>query len=167
MRRPQYGEGFWFAIPLLTSGFGTGLIVRGSRRTKVLFAYFFGPRVDVPPSPEDLIGFEHEDAVLRARTGDSGLYRGEWPIIKNSEPSWSRQRWPMPPVCMHSEFEETAWEITYSDDDPMVPVSQRPISVAECEQLPPDSILGARIIEWRLTELLDPEAFVKIKPFLD
>jgi hypothetical protein len=68
---------------------------------------------------------------------------------------------------MRSEFDDAAWEITYSDDDPGITVVQRPIDVVDCEQLAPDSILGSRIIEWRLSEELDPDGFAEIEPYLD
>lgn len=61
----NYVEGSWVAVPLKgeLGGYGVGLIARVGRG-HTLLGYFFGPRYENPPHPQDLMGLRAEQALL-------------------------------------------------------------------------------------------------------
>lgn len=117
MRKVVYREGTVFLVPLRSGDFARGLVARASKRGKIIFGCFWGPRItkqsDV--SFDDLLP---STCVLKCRFGDLGLINRSWPIL-GQIPNWERDSWPMP------EFESRNVEAggkklisKYDDRDP-------------------------------------------------
>jgi Immunity protein 26 len=152
-RRPAYGEGDWFAVPLRDHGYAVGIIAR-QNRDGILFGYFFGPRRDGVPPLTELGGYQPGDAILLARFGDLGLLNGEWTLI-GGLPGWSRSAWPMPPFARIDSIDKAiAYKTIYSDDDPGVDLSETVCDPTEAICYPQDSLSGYGAIEIRLTKLI-------------
>ncbi len=71
-----YSEGCVFLVPLREGGYARGVVARAAPQGKVLFGYFFGPRIDSVGkiALEDLVP---GNEVLRVRFGDLGLIEGK------------------------------------------------------------------------------------------
>lgn len=149
----SYKEGDWFAVPLRSGGYAMGLVARARKRGKVLFGYFFGPRLDRPARLDDVARFGPRDAVFIGRFGDLSLMTGEWLIVGQAG-VWNRAAWPMPPLVRVDLVSGKPWKIHYSEDDPSVSVSEAPSEEAERDALPQDGLWGAGAVEIRLTKLL-------------
>lgn len=147
-----YKEGTWFAVPLRTSGFATGVVARSSPDGGVLLGYFFGPRRAKVPPVHELPGQTYDRAVLVARFGDVGLIEGSWPIIGHSV-EWRRAAWPMPEFMRTDLLTGKIWRARYDDDDPSELVAERPLSVPD-SSLERDRMCGAGSIEIQLDRLL-------------
>jgi hypothetical protein len=83
---------------------------------KILFGYFFGPKIFHLPIESDVEGLDSIMAVLTCRFGDLGLYGGEWPIICHSS-HWERNLWPLPEFVRVDVISGKAKLIRYSEDD--------------------------------------------------
>ncbi len=157
-RRPCYGEGDWFAIPLRDDmGYATGLIARG-KKGKILFGYFFGPARGAVPTIEQVMDYRPDDAVLLAMFGDLGLYEGEWPIIGRIEP-WDRAAWPLPAFVRVDSINPAHSEmVVHSDDDLDLSgiIESTRCDAREMTHLPVERLCGSGSIEIQLTELLRP-----------
>jgi hypothetical protein len=148
-----YQEGDWFAVPLPSGGFASGIVARTTTRGRVLLGYFFGPRRPGPGTVDDLNDPSAERAILVARFGDMSLIRGEWPILGRSQ-DWERDEWPMPAFVNRDPLSGRAWRIEYADDDPNALINRTPIAVAETAGLEVDRVCGAGSIEMQLDQLL-------------
>lgn len=155
MTKLPYREGDWFAVPLGGGDHATGVIARLHRRGRLLIGYFFGPRLQRLPTPEELDRHHPESAVLVARFGDLYLIEGKWPNLGRTE-GWKRERWPMPTFCRFVEVDGTAWRVHYSDDDELAVQREDRISIEACRKLPEDSAFGAGAIEATLNQRLAP-----------
>jgi hypothetical protein len=148
-----YREGDWFAVPLPSGGFATGIVARTTKKGRVLLGYFFGPRHLVPPRLEDLEGQSADGAILVAKFGDLSLIRGEWPVLGRCH-GWIRGEWPMPMFINRDPLSGKAWRVEYADDDPNKLVDRTPIDPAEGKELETDRLCGAGSIETQLDRLL-------------
>lgn len=145
-------EGTLFAVPLSGGGFALGLLARIGTRSGIGFGYFFGPRLDhLPPEPA---GRHPRESVFCCRLSDAGLEDGDWPVL-GIDPQWSRDKWPMPPLCSTGGPQGPAYLVEYSDDDPSREVSLVPIAVEEREGLPSADMWGHLAVAQRLSRLLD------------
>jgi hypothetical protein len=116
-RRIRYKEGQWFAVPLTTSGYAIGILVRGSSQTQGGLGYFFGPKFETVPTESDVERLYSEDAILIRWFSDLGITRGEWPLIQ-TERMFQRSEWPVPQFGSIDLIDETqGWLVTYSQDD--------------------------------------------------
>lgn len=149
----SYCEGTWFAVPLRTTGYGTGVVARCDGEGIVL-GYFFGPKALCLPSFAEVCQLSPEQAVLIRRFGDLGLLQGEWPIIGH-DPQWDRQRWPLPRFGRIALDGQWAVAVQYDEEDIGSIVKEQPISVEEAQTLPDDGLSGYGAIEIRLTKLLE------------
>lgn len=148
-----YSEGTWFAVPLRDGGYAVGVVSRMAPRGRVLVGHFFGPRRDALPLLEDVRALRPEDRVLVQRFGDLYLVEEKWPILGRDD-RWQREQWPMPVFGRVVDVDGTAWRVEYQDDNPnSIPMETR-TSPAEAEGLPNDALLGAGVVEARLTERL-------------
>jgi hypothetical protein len=145
-----YTEGSVFVVPLRDGGYARGVVARATKRGKVLFGYFFGPKFpslravtthDIDPSR----------AILCIRFGDLGLIKGVWPIVGNVI-SWDRSKWPMIAFIRREEISKRAWLVHYSDNDPTIIDSEIPTDFDA--NLPRDSMAGYGAVEIRMTKLL-------------
>ena len=148
----NYAEGTWFAVPLLSGGFGVGVVARTTSKGRVILVYLFGPKRESVPALSEVIGLDPMVAVKVARIGDLNLINGEWPILGRS-PSWQRSRWPMPQFVRSDELSRRAWIVFYSDDDPNRDIREEPVPYGT-SALGRNSVIGAGGVEIVLTDLL-------------
>jgi len=147
-----YREGTWFAVPLRSGGFGTGIIARSTRFGRVVFGYFFGPRLNEPALLADVATLRPERAALVVRFGDLALIEGAWPIIGES-PSWRREEWPMPDFVRHEELSGRSWRERYDDKNPNKLLSSEPV-VSSDPTLEPNRMCGAGAVAILLSRLI-------------
>jgi len=152
-RRLPYTEGDWFAVPLKDYGFALGVIARASKRGKVVFGYFFGPKHPSLPALSDVEHLVSRDAIMSGRFGDLGLYDGSWKIL-GKRSIWDRNEWPMPRFCRREELTKKLFVVEYDDQDPLLRKSEKLTSDTECKDLLPDGVDGAGAVEIGLTHLL-------------
>jgi hypothetical protein len=151
--KQSYQEGSWFAIPLLSGGYGVGLAARLAPGSKIMLAYLFGQRHAVLPHLDALEGLGPQHAVKIIRVGDMALASGHWPVLGGTL-DWNPADWPMPQFLRRSEARRWAWRVTYSETDPSR--SEREESVPyDTDGLEPDSLYGYGSTELLLTRLLE------------
>ena len=145
-----YSEGTVFTVPLRNGGYARGVVARAAPEGRVLFGYFFGPKLN---SPENAVtdDLKPEDAILSVIFGDLGLINGEWNII-GAVSKWDRNLWPMPDFVRRDPIMKRAWRVRYSDSDPSQLEGEEP--VAFDTNLPPNISSGYGAVELKLTKLL-------------
>ena len=148
-----YSEGTAFLVPLKNGGFARGVIARSGKKGKVLFGYFFGPRL-VSLENITIKDLKPEQAIARIMFGDLGLINGEWKIMGKIE-NWDRLRWPMPDFSTGAPHPKTGkvWLIRYSDDD--LPKVIKSALIDPDKNLPTDSLYGYGAVEIHLNKLLE------------
>jgi hypothetical protein len=114
-RKPlPYREGSLFLVPLKDGGFARGIVTRATRYGRVIYGYFFGPRIQ---SAEEATfdDIRPDNFHMRAKFGDLGLYDGSWKVM-GMLPNWNREEWPMPDRMTRSN----GWFylVRYSDTNP-------------------------------------------------
>lgn len=149
----KYREGEWFVVPL-QSGFGVGLVVRASKRGKVVFGCFFGPRRPTQPRLEELEQLRPSDTILVSRLGDLALQQGRWATL-GVAPSWERSSWRMPAFATKDPITGRLAKRVYSDDDPNLLVGEEAVTSEEARNLPTDGVLGAGAVATVLDALLE------------
>lgn len=144
-------------MPLRSGGHAAGVVARSTRYGRVIGCYFFGPRLDIVPSLEELGKLKPQDVLCILRIGDLHLIDGKWQIHGRS-PSWKREEWPLPQYIRREEFTNRAFRVYYSDKDPNQVIRETPIS-REDATLQTDSMFGAGAAEGWVDMLLlaDPE----------
>jgi Immunity protein 26 len=147
-----YSEGSLFLVPLRDMGYARGVVGRATKTGKVVFGFFFGPRLSSPSATteDELLP---NRAILCARFGDLGLINGKWPIhSKVSE--WNRSEWSMPEFVRQEPISNRAWRVKYRDDDPR---KIEDVSTTDFDaKLEPDRMCGHGAVEILLTKLLRP-----------
>jgi hypothetical protein len=125
-------------------------VARTSTNGRVLFGYFFGPRLESihAMALDDLNPFK---AALRIRFGDLGLINSAWPIL-GKIPNWNRAKWPMPEFVRKDPLSGKAWLVRRSDTNPGQIDSERPTDFDS--HLPQDSLSGYGAVEIKLTKLI-------------
>jgi hypothetical protein len=149
-KKLPYREGTWFAVPLRNSGYAVGVVARMNSEGGI-FGYFFGPKQDSVPCPDDVDRLRADQATWQAHFGGLGLLNGEWPIILNSL-NWNRESWPLPPFINVDRVSGNAFKVKMSDD--LTPLTQEPCDPSLAEQYPEDGVFGYGAVEIRLTKLL-------------
>lgn len=150
MKKLPYTEGSVFLVPLRDSGFARGVVARSAPKGRILFGYFFGPKLDNDLSPA-LTGLNPKKAILRDRFGDLGLMNGEWQVI-GIVPSWKRSEWSMPDFVRRDPLgRRKARLVRYSDTDPSCIALEKPID--DDPTLANDGLAGYGFVEIRLTKL--------------
>ena len=147
-----YSEGTLFFGPLRTGGFAREVVTRVGNGGKVLFGYFFGPRLPSATTMQSC-DLDPAKAILRLRFGDLGLINGEWPIV-GTIPNWDRSRWPISNLVRGDALGKRAPVIVrYSDSDPSKIESE--LVVTSCPpELGADSLSGYGAVEIKLTKML-------------
>lgn len=151
-KKPNYGEGDWFTVPLRTGGFGLGVVARASP-SGILLGYFFGPRNQAQPTRDSYAGLTPKDAVLVARFGDLGLKQGEWLVI-GGDADWDREKWPVPVFRRSEQLSGRTYQVFYDDSDPGLLIREEQISADSPTTGPSDSLFGAGAVEKALTRIL-------------
>jgi hypothetical protein len=145
-----YKEGSAFVVPLRNGGYGRGVVARASPKGRVLFGYFFGPRL-TNASSATVEGLHPENAVLRVMFGDLGLMQGSWQVYAQI-PDWDRTKWEMPDFIRHDGYSKKGWLVRYADDDPNRTDTQLLIDFDP--SIPRDSLSGFGAVEIKLSRLL-------------
>jgi hypothetical protein len=147
-----YSEGTLFLVPLRDTGYARGVVGRANKEGKVVFGFFFGPRLGSPSAITEDDLFPNR-AILCARFGDLGLINGKWPIHSKVS-KWDRSEWSMPEFVRREPISNRAWRVTYRDDDPN---KIEDMSVVDFDaKLEPDRMCGSGAVEILLTTLLRP-----------
>lgn len=151
--RQSFQEGSFFAVPLLDGGYGAGLVARLSPASKIMLAYFFGPKQARLPLVEALQQLGPDDAVRVLRVGDMALVSGHWRVLGQAA-NFDPAQWPMPQFLRRADALKRAWRVTYSASDPAR--SEREESVPyDTPGLEADSLYGYGSAELLLTKLLE------------
>jgi hypothetical protein len=146
-----YQEGTWFAIPLRDGGYGSGLVARKAKRSKIIVSYLFGPKYLFIPGLPEVSNKNHESSLQIIMVSSLKLMNGEWPII-GTTPEWKRDLWPMPKFLLNHGSSGIS-VAKYPEDDPgAAPVYEQ--ATSEDMKLSPDSLYGAGAAEILLTSLL-------------
>jgi len=156
VKRVKYDEGQWFAVPLRYGGYATGIIVRGSYKTKGGLGYFFGPKFDEIPDDEKTWEKHPQEAVLVTQFGDLGIINGRWPLILSTRP-FSKNAWPIP--LFGAPFRltpEKAYIREYQQDNSgrLQIVHETIVDAEEVIGMPSDTLMGGGAVEIQLSELL-------------
>lgn len=146
-----YSEGTAFLVPLRIGGYARGVVARTSPNGKVLFGYFFGPRL-LSINTISLDDLEPSQAIMTLRFGDLGLTNGDWPIL-GIVPNWDRSKWAMVDFTRRDYISQKAWLVRYSDDDPNCVEAEFPIEFDT--ESPRDSVSGYGAVEIKISKLLD------------
>lgn len=157
----KYPESTVFAVPLEGGGYALGLVARRAPRGRILFGYFFGPRLSSVPKLNEVPHLNQFHAIDKCQFGDLGLFEGSWPVIGQLKP-WNREDWPMP-LFYRDEYAylpppdpsmTRLFLIKRSDDDPAKVEWERRVPA-----LPPncigDYLDGAGAVQIGLRMLLD------------
>ena len=154
MKKLPYSEGTIFLVPLRNGGYARGVVARAGRNGKVLYGYFFGPRLSITEAAEatKFGNLNPSKALLKVLFGDLGLINGEWPV-RGRIADWDRTEWPMPDfVSVDPTGHKKLMRVRYSDTDPGRFISQ--VSTTEDHGLERDSLAGYGAVEIKLTKLL-------------
>lgn len=149
-----YSSGDVFAVPLRTSGYGTGLIAGADGRGGVI-GYFFGPKRNMPIATDEASLLSPTDALRVMRFGDLGLLgqtTKPWVLVGQLQ-RWSSSEWPIPDFCRQAA-DGRYIKVSYGTQDLSRPTAEEEISMEACNNLPRDVLSGAGAVELILTQLL-------------
>lgn len=157
----RYPESTIFAVPLGDGTYALGLVARRAPRGRILFGYFFGPKLKDIPKLSELPRLSTDMAIDKCQFGDLGLFDGSWPVIGQLRP-WNREDWPLP-LFYRDEYKylpppdpdaKRIFLIKYSDDDPAKLLWERRVP-----EIPPDALSdglsGSGFVESYLRDVLD------------
>ncbi len=145
-----YTEGSVFFVPLKDGTYARGVVTRSSKRGKVLFGYFFGPKLH-STEHASMSDLTPSKAISILEYGDLGLINGEWKIC-GKLPDWNRDEWPIPLYVRKSDLSKKAWIVQYSDLDPLQVVKETRTDYDS--DLPPASLYGYGAVEIHLSKRL-------------
>jgi hypothetical protein len=151
-------EGSWFTVPLDDGGYAVGRVVRmtaGVPGTRVILAYFFGPRREEPASLRSLAEECAGEPVFISITIEVPIGTGAWPLIGETT-DWDRERWPFPAFGFRDAITRRYLRREHEDFSPFGPYRLTEISEAEYRDLPDDILRHPESVVARLTALLDP-----------
>lgn len=152
----KYNEGQWFLVPLNTSGYTLGIIVRGSYKTKGGLGYFFNHWLADMPDNLDVRSIDPSDVILIAWFGDLGIISGRWPLIKTVG-TFNKNDWRVPSFGRIDAVDPShGWMIEYEQENPTFALPLREIrrKATEVADLPKESLYGALALEYKLTPLV-------------
>jgi len=159
MKKLPYTEGSVFLVPLETGGYARGVVARSTKKGKVIFGYFFGPRL----ASSDNVTWDDLDpasAILRIRFGDLGLINHTWPILGKIA-NWNRENWPMPDFVIRNDDMPVRLKpqlVRYADDDPTRMEGVWIVDEDAVVGLTEQSMYGYGAVEGELTDLLEQKA---------
>ncbi|MBR1154211.1 hypothetical protein JQ575_26770 [Bradyrhizobium sp. JYMT SZCCT0428] len=140
-----------FIVPLERGGAARGVVARTASEGRLLFGYFFGPRLP-SKAKADLAGLEPGNAVLRLRFGDLGLLKGLWPVI-GKLPDWNPAKWPMSSAVRRDPLGiRRPVLVRYDDNDPSKVLSEEILE--NDNDLPSDGLAGYGFVEAKLSKML-------------
>lgn len=142
-------EGAVFLVPLPTSGYGVGVLVRTNKKGQA-FGFFFGPCVE-NAGQVVIENLKPANVMLMCRFGDYGLFNGRWPIIGHIK-DWKINRWDLPKFVRPHDYENLKYLTEYNDR--LQAVSEHVVDAQSVSHLPEDAQYGSSIVEKKLGELL-------------
>ena len=145
-------QGDWFAVPLRTGDYATGVAARANRSGQIL-GYFFGPAQRSVPVLGDTERYSPSEAVLVCIFSSLKLERRAWPLLGRFQ-EWNRDEWPMPAFSRFQELNDAHYLQYYDDMNPNMAVRSVVVSAEEAANYPEDGLMGAGFVEARLTRLL-------------
>lgn len=149
--KANYQEGFAFLVPLKDGGFARGVVARVAPKGKIVFGYFFAPRLPTSEGAE-FYAIKPEEATFTTFFGDLGLVKGHWPIVGKMA-DWDRARWPLRDTVRRDPLGKLRpMLVRYDDSDPSKVLSETAID--NDNGLPDDGLAGYRYVEARLSKLL-------------
>ena len=156
-----YQEGDCIAVPLLTTGFGIGIVTRIGQHGVVL-GCFFGPKWEGVPRVGQLYGLTEKRSILVRRCADTGLRDGTWIVIGRS-PDWNRRAWRVPKFesAASSLQPDQCWIRVYDDD--LTVIHDQEVPKISGEGFPKDILSGQHALEVTLTQLLDYQAYLRLQ----
>lgn len=134
-------EGDYFLVPVSEDAHVLGLLARKPKRRGVVLVYFWPQLLRSIPSETELSQITLSDKLIAWRVGDSELYNGRWRVV-GMDREFSRSKWPFPKFVRHVGTSETAFVLTYSEDDPSEVVSEVAIPAGTVD-LAPAKMYGA------------------------
>ncbi len=153
--RQHLEVGSWYAVPLRRhEGYGVGLITQANVTFSHLVGYFFGPRRDTFPAPDDLLRYRPGDAILVALFGFGTAH---WTYL-GAHSGWDPSVWPMPVFGRIVDPPGIGIRVEYLDSNPAAIPRESSISLEEARRLPTNSYFGHGAIEVVLTNRLMPHA---------
>lgn len=152
-RKLPYREGDWCLLPLPGGGSGLGLVARADGRG-IALGYFFGPRLEQPPSVAEIEARRPEDAVLVGLFGDLGFLEGLWKVVHRPA-GWDRTAWPLPAFARYDALDRSKASRIVYDEDTLRERGETPIALDEAARLPQDGLMGAGYVEIVLNRLLE------------
>lgn len=151
MTKLPYSEGSIFLVPLEGGGYARGVVARLAPKGKILFGYFFGPRIQLA-SGIQCNALNAADALFSKRFGDLGLIKNLWPVI-GTVPDWDRSEWPILDTVRRDDLGRMKpVRVRYADDDP-----SRVVGEARLEggaDLPTDGLAGYGFVQSMLSKIL-------------
>jgi len=147
----SYPNGSVFIVPLERGGAARGIVARTASDGRLLFGYFFGPRLP-SNAKTDISGLEPGNAVLCLRFSDLGLLNGLWPVI-GKLPDWNPAKWPMSNAVRRDPLGiRRPVLVRYDDNDPSKILSEE---ILENDiDLPSDGLAGYAFVETKLSKML-------------
>lgn len=148
-RSSDLHEGAVFLIPLPTSGFGVGVLVRSNGKGQA-FGAFFGPRIE----SADQVAIDDlrpDLAILTCRFGDYGLFNGRWPVVGKIK-DWDSNRWPLPNFVRAHDQATLRYLSEYNDRLELI--SENVVNAMSVSKLPEDVQYGSGVVEMKMGKLL-------------
>jgi hypothetical protein len=127
---PAVDVGTAFALPL-EGGIAVGVVT--ATTDWVGLGYFFGPRLDAPPTAAALTRLSPQSAALVCRFDLRPLIEGEW-LLLGVAPSSNRRLWPIPLLCRFDELREQYVLVRYGADL-LTPASEEPLPPGESPKI--------------------------------
>jgi hypothetical protein len=151
-RRLKYSEGDLFAVTLRDGRYGMGLIARMPKAGKIVLGYFFDQACEELPTHSMASKAATSRRVAKIwRFGDLRLHKGDWPVLGPLE-GFDRSDWPMPSFVRR--FEDMAWVVNYSEDDPLTVLEEIRSDPETGRHLESDLLMGAGMVEIVLARTL-------------
>jgi hypothetical protein len=150
-------EGYFYAVPLWTRGFGAALVIRGGRG-KDMFCGIFNRKFDQFPQSSEVQEFTKADLYFTGRVLHDGIYNGCWLEIAQCD-RYSRDDWPLPfyrslemgdETTSSEEFESI---VKYDEFGKVIERLQIPAAEIDAYELP--GYKGHWLLEKQLTLYLE------------
>ncbi len=144
----NYNEGDLFGVPISTSEFIIGLIVKVNNNK--MLCYFFSRKVS--SLTDSKIEIERDEVLLVIMCSALGLDKKHWKLIGRYN-NWDAKDWKVPNFKRIDIITNKCYEIIYNDSLEEIDSKE----VADCASLddfPEDGLAGYGYVEKRLSRLL-------------
>lgn len=156
-RKVNYKEGDCFSVPIVSGGYARGVVCR-SGHGGLLYGLFFPPicgTLSELSVDEQLVP---DYAIYRCICGDRAFRKNEWKVIGGVS-NWSRAEWTLPRFLKWDEDDKKGWLAEYDEETlnikAIIPITEL---TEDMHDYPKDSVLGYKLVEKRLSQLLSNES---------